>query len=65
MGTATVNIAFQTELLKDIDTIAKSEARSRSELLKEAVEALYRSQAQMGNYFFLRAENSTEERVEG
>jgi CopG family transcriptional regulator / antitoxin EndoAI len=36
MGTATVNIAFQTDLLNDIDSIAKSEARSRSELLREA-----------------------------
>ena len=36
MGTATVNIAFQTDLLNDIDSIAKIEARSRSELLREA-----------------------------
>jgi len=37
MSTATVNIAFKADLLKDIDAIAKSEARSRSELLREAV----------------------------
>jgi metal-responsive CopG/Arc/MetJ family transcriptional regulator len=37
MSTATVNIAFQVDFLKDIDAIAKSEARSRSELLREAV----------------------------
>ena len=36
MGTSTVNIAFQTDLLNDIDSIAKIEARSRSELLREA-----------------------------
>jgi len=36
MVTATVNIAFQIDLLKDIDDIAKAEARSRSELLREA-----------------------------
>ena len=33
---ATVNISFQDNLLNAIDNIAKEEARTRSELLREA-----------------------------
>lgn len=36
MNTSTVNIAFRKDLLKMIDQIAKSESRSRSELIREA-----------------------------
>lgn len=36
MSVTTVNISFQKELLADIDRVAKKEARSRSELLREA-----------------------------
>ena len=36
MSATTVNISFQKELLADIDRVAKKEARSRSELLREA-----------------------------
>jgi predicted transcriptional regulator len=36
MSTVTVNISFQKELLADIDAEARREARSRSELLREA-----------------------------
>lgn len=36
MSTVTVNISFQDALLRDIDRVARSEARSRSELLREA-----------------------------
>lgn len=32
----TVNISFQANLLADIDSLAKSEHRSRSELVREA-----------------------------
>ena len=35
MGT-TVNISFQENLLADIDQLAKTERRSRSELVREA-----------------------------
>jgi metal-responsive CopG/Arc/MetJ family transcriptional regulator len=34
--TATVNISFSKQLLKDIDQVASDEARTRSELLREA-----------------------------
>jgi metal-responsive CopG/Arc/MetJ family transcriptional regulator len=36
MGTSTVNISFRDDLLEQIDTIAKEESRSRSELIREA-----------------------------
>ena len=36
MKTGTVNISFQKELLRQIDYVAKEEARSRSELVREA-----------------------------
>jgi metal-responsive CopG/Arc/MetJ family transcriptional regulator len=34
--TSTVNISFREELLNEIDEVARSESRSRSELLREA-----------------------------
>jgi len=39
MSTSTVNIAFQTELLREIDEVASEESRSRSEFLREAARA--------------------------
>ena len=36
MASATVNISFNSDILQQIDEIAKSEARSRSELIREA-----------------------------
>ncbi len=36
MNTVTVNISFQDALRRDIDRVARDEARSRSELLREA-----------------------------
>ena len=39
MAVATVNIAFEKNLLKAIDGVAKKEHRSRSELVREAVRA--------------------------
>jgi metal-responsive CopG/Arc/MetJ family transcriptional regulator len=37
MSVSTVNISFQTDLLGQIDEIARNEARTRSELIREAV----------------------------
>lgn len=34
--TSTVNISFREDLLSEIDDVARSESRSRSELLREA-----------------------------
>jgi len=39
VATNTVNIAFQEELLREIDQVAKAESRSRSEFLREAARA--------------------------
>ena len=36
MAVSTVNISFQDDLLNQIDQIAKNEARTRSELIREA-----------------------------
>ncbi len=36
MAVSTVNISFQEDLLQQIDKIAQNEARSRSELIREA-----------------------------
>jgi metal-responsive CopG/Arc/MetJ family transcriptional regulator len=36
MALATVNISFKEDLLYQIDEIAKNEARTRSELIREA-----------------------------
>ena len=36
MAVSTVNISFQDDLLVQIDQIAKNEARTRSELIREA-----------------------------
>jgi metal-responsive CopG/Arc/MetJ family transcriptional regulator len=36
MAVSTVNISFQGDLLEQIDRIAKNEARTRSELIREA-----------------------------
>ncbi len=36
MKSTTVNISFQKDLLEQIDKVAKEEARSRSELIREA-----------------------------
>jgi len=36
MSTCTVNIAFQKDLLREIDEVAKKEYRSRSDFLREA-----------------------------
>ena len=36
MALATVNISFNTDILRQIDKLAKNEARTRSELIREA-----------------------------
>lgn len=36
MALATVNISFNTDILQQIDEVAESEARTRSELIREA-----------------------------
>lgn len=39
MNTSTVNIAFQKDLLQEIDAFAQEESRSRSDFIREAARA--------------------------
>ena len=51
MSTTTVNIAFQENLLHDIDRVAQSESRSRSELLREAARAYIQRKRRWADVF--------------
>ncbi|OHE78025.1 MAG: CopG family transcriptional regulator [Verrucomicrobia bacterium GWF2_62_7] len=51
MGTVTVNIAFQDGLLKDIDRVARSEARSRSDFMREAARAYLQRKERWSDIF--------------
>lgn len=51
MAATTVNISFQAELLAEIDAEAKREARSRSELLREAARAYVDRQRRWDSVF--------------
>lgn len=53
MGNVTVNISFQDKLLAEIDAEAEREARSRSELLREAARLYVRRQRQWSDLFAL------------
>ncbi len=53
MGTATVNIAFQESLLREIDQVAKEESRSRSEFLREAARAYIQRKRRWASVFAL------------
>ena len=49
----TVNISFQESLLSDIDKQAKSERRSRSELVREAARVYIERKKRWGQIFDL------------
>lgn len=51
MSTCTVNIAFQEDLLREIDAVAKAESRSRSELLREAARAYIQRKRRWADIF--------------
>ncbi|EFK09486.1 toxin-antitoxin system, antitoxin component, ribbon-helix-helix domain protein [delta proteobacterium NaphS2] len=51
MNTCTVNIAFQKDLLREIDEVAKEESRSRSEFLREAARAYIQRKRRWANIF--------------
>jgi len=46
---STVNISFNTDLLKQIDQVAQEESRSRSELIRRSCSDLHRAQAPLGS----------------
>lgn len=55
--TATVNVSFSKQLLRDIDQVASDEARTRSELLREATRMyIERKRRWRGLFGFWRAE---------
>ncbi|MCE9613658.1 MAG: ribbon-helix-helix domain-containing protein [Lentisphaerae bacterium] len=56
MSNVTVNISFQDRLLRDIDRVARGEARSRSELLREAARAYIQRQERWTQLFALGRE---------
>ena len=60
MGTVTVNISFQDTLLAEIDEEARREARSRSELLREAARHYIERQRRWDAVFNL-GERTTEQ----
>ena len=51
MSTSTVNIAFQSDLLREIDKVAGEESRSRSEFLREAARAYIERKRRWSNIF--------------
>jgi len=51
MSTVTVNISFQEALLRDIDRVARGEARSRSDLLREAAREYIRRRERWDGIF--------------
>jgi CopG family transcriptional regulator/antitoxin EndoAI len=55
--TNTVNISFRQDLLKQIDSVAKAEARSRSELIREAAR-LYLERKRRWSSIFQAAEKA-------
>lgn len=56
MSNVTVNISFQDSLLRDIDRVAKGEARSRSELLREAARTYIQRKERWAGIFALGRE---------
>ena len=63
MAATTVNISFQTELLADIDAEAKREARSRSELLREAARMYVERQHRWDSVFSLGDETTRKRKL--
>ena len=53
MSTCTVNIAFQKELLQQIDEMARQESRSRSEFLREAARAYIQRKKRWADIFLM------------
>ncbi len=51
MGTNTVNISFNEDLLREIDRVAGEEARSRSEFIREAAR-MYLTRKEQWNRIF-------------
>lgn len=59
----TVNISFQENLLSDIDKQAKSERRSRSELVREAARLYIERKKRWNQVFSLGTANAKQQRL--
>jgi predicted transcriptional regulator len=51
MSNVTVNISFQDTLLREIDRVARTETRSRSEFLREAARAYIQRKERWASIF--------------
>ena len=60
MSSQTVNISFQSKILKEIDQVANEESRSRSELIREAAR-LYIDQKKRWHKIFEYGENQAKQ----
>ncbi len=56
MSTTTVNVAFQSTLLREIDRAARAESRSRSELLREAARVYIQRKERWNDIFAMGRE---------
>ncbi len=63
MSASTVNISFQSELLKQIDSIAKEESRSRSELIRESARMYIERKNRWKSIFALGEEIQTRNEI--
>ena len=55
---STVNISFNTDLLKQIDQVAQEESRSRSELIREAARTYIERKRRWGQIFKVGAQTA-------
>ena len=58
MSAVTVNISFESKLLNDIDRVAKEEARSRSDFVREAARAYIERRERWAGLFALGQEKA-------
>lgn len=63
MSNITVNISFQDTLLRDIDRVARSETRTRSEFLREAARAYIQRKERWAGIFAMGREIAKERQV--
>ncbi len=61
MGTNTVNISFNEDLLREIDRVAGEEARSRSEFIREAAR-MYLTRKEQWNRIFEYGQQKAQEK---
>ena len=63
MSSVTVNISFQDSLLAELDRLARSESRSRSELLREAARMYIERRERWDAIFALGRQAATDQRL--